>query len=106
MGQYCNWDGTLMFDPKYEINEKTGKPRAYFKVKCPANYSKPGEERFDIIAFEAWGDTADFCATLNSGDMVVIVGRVGSYSVTKGDATEYRLKVTAEKVLKLEAPAE
>lgn len=107
MAQGCWFEGTLMFNANFEIHEGSGKPRAYFTLKVPANYQKQGaDERWDSLAFEAWEDAANACADLKKGDRVVIIGRAGSYSVDKGDGKKkYNMKLTAERVWKIEAPS-
>jgi len=98
--------GMVMFDVTYEIKGEHG--RAYFKMWCPSNYQpKDAEkERGDSLAFEAWDDTANDAALLSKGDLVCVIARAGSFSVEKeGGKKDYRMKLVAERISKIEAPA-
>jgi len=105
MPQGCWFEGTLMFDVKFEFHEKTGKGRAFFKLRVPANYQKKDAEKemYDGLAFEAWDDVAETCSEWKQGERMVVVGRAGSYSVDKEDGKkDYRMKLIAERVYRIQ----
>lgn len=107
MPQSCWWEGTVVVDAKFQFQEKSGKPRTYWKMKVPANYQKKDSDKewADWLWFEAWDDVANQCASFVKDDRVVVMGRVSSYQVEKDGKKEDKMKITVERAYKV-APNE
>ena len=81
---------------------KDGKNFCFFTVAC----DRPFAKNTDFVECRAWGDIAASCSqVLHKGDLVSVVGYIGSSSYEKDGKKVYTQSVMADDVAKIERSA-